>query len=539
MKIEKIQNARGICKSGAGKPHKSNDLTTYRNDPLGYIRTVLGVTLTPDQEAIVRACLEAPWRIKIRAGHNVGKTFLLACVCCWWYDTRPVSVVITTAPTLRDVVDLLWTEIRLLRERAGLPMDFIGPAAPEMRSSPDHWAKGYTASKGESFQGRHRESMLFLFDEDDGLPSTYFDRTRTMFLPGGDHLWVSIGNPYSTSSPSCLEESAVGPDGQPAWRLFSLDATRHPNVLAELAGETPPIPNAVSLGQIRSQIAETCQPIDPSDRKDTDFEFPVGSGLWYRPGPVAEAGMLGRRPSAGVQSVWSESAFAAACVQSNTNPDDLVRSGKLPVIGVDVAVYGVDYSTIHSRVGPVSLRHRSANGWGPEELAGAIKQECQRLAEWANSLRAPQAEKVKASEIPVVIERDGYGEGVLSHGRDWNWSGVSAAGTACDPEQYRNQRSELWFRTAKLARDGLLDLSRLDRTTIARLRQQCLAPAYELDGQGRHVVEPKDDTKKKLKRSPDDADALNIAYSEVGGSSDVATLIPMPDRQARNGYGVR
>jgi len=36
-----------------------------------------------------------------------------------------------------------------------------------------------------------------------------------------------------------------------------------------------------------------------------------------------------------------------------------------------------------------------------------------------------------------------------------------------------------------------------------------------VDSQGRRVVEPKDDTKKRIKRSPDDMDALNLAYAPL------------------------
>ena len=39
-----------------------------------------------------------------------------------------------------------------------------------------------------------------------------------------------------------------------------------------------------------------------------------------------------------------------------------------------------------------------------------------------------------------------------------------------------------------------------------------MAPTWKVDAQGRRVVEPKSDTKKRIQRSPDDADALNLAF---------------------------
>jgi hypothetical protein len=40
-----------------------------------------------------------------------------------------------------------------------------------------------------------------------------------------------------------------------------------------------------------------------------------------------------------------------------------------------------------------------------------------------------------------------------------------------------------------------------------------MAPRYKLDSEGRRVVEPKEKTKERIKRSPDDADGFNLAYA--------------------------
>lgn len=148
----------------AADPAAERPLESYRDDPVGFISEVLGVTLTPDQAAIAR---KLPGRVKVNSGHNIGKTALAACLSIWWFYTRPKSVVITTAPTERDVIDMLWTEIRIrvAGTRRPLPNYFAGPKSAEMFDNEEHWAKGYTARDAVSFQGRHRESMLFVFDE--------------------------------------------------------------------------------------------------------------------------------------------------------------------------------------------------------------------------------------------------------------------------------------------------------------------------------------------------------------------------------------
>jgi hypothetical protein len=495
------------------RENESSELSRYRNDPVGYGIQILKIKPTEDQIQIANAFLEPPYKVKVSAGHNVGKTFLFAWLTNWWYDTRSPGVIITTAPTQRDVQDLLWTEIRLQRHRVNLSNDFIGPVAPEMRKSPEHWAKGYTAVKGESFQGRHRANMLFLFDEDEGIDKLYYDRTKMMFKSGDGHAWGSIGNPYTTSSASYLEENLYDFDGNPAWKLFSLSCLNHPNILAELEGKEPPIPNAVSLAQIKAKLAEECQFLGNSPRKSTDFEFPKQSGKWYRPGPLFEAGVLGRRPTQGTNAVWTEEAFRLACIPSDADPENLIRQGIYPEIGCDVAVFGDDWTAIHQRCGNVSIAHDSYNGLKPNQVADKIKEMCHAIASWCNQIMGDNVRPMSPMQVLVKIELDGYGEGVLSHGENWNWVGVSAASTPLN-DTYPNKRSELWFSTSDRAASARVDFTRLPKIVVNRIKQQALAPTYRLDAAGRKVVERKDETKKRLGRSPDDMDAVNQAYYE-------------------------
>jgi hypothetical protein len=59
------------------------------------------------------------------------------------------------------------------------------------------------------------------------------------------------------------------------------------------------------------------------------------------------------------------------------------------------------------------------------------------------------------------------------------------------------------------------------------LKQQALAITWKVDGQGRCQVEKKEETKKRLSRSPDDMDALNLAYLDLGS---YANLRQPPER---------
>lgn len=250
------------------------DFSKYKSDPVGFCTEVLGVWLTPDQ-ARVMVGLAQGRRVKVNSGHNLGKSYVAACATIWWYYTRNPGVVVTTAPTRAHVETVLWTEIRLLIMRAKVRLpDHLLPKAPKLYEHPDHWAEGITAASGEGFQGRHRPSMLFVFDEAEGIAPIYWNATDTMYVPGRDHAWLAIGNPYTTSTQSYLEDMATERTGGPKWDVISLSALNHPNVAAELAGRPPVVPNAVSVHQIDQWVHGRCTPVRPEDRKPRDVEWP-------------------------------------------------------------------------------------------------------------------------------------------------------------------------------------------------------------------------------------------------------------------------
>lgn len=472
--------------------------------------------LTADQAVIAGALREPPYRVKVNAGHNVGKTFLAAVLANWWYDSFDPGIVITTAPTERDVVDLLWTEIRLQRQRAGLVSPFIGPRAPELRSSPEHYAKGYTARRGESFQGRHRQRMLFLFDEAEGIDPLYWTTAKSMFRPGAGDAWLVIGNPTTTTSQSYLEESATDTDGNPSWRLFALSALHHPNLAAALAGDPLPVPLAVTLTQVDQWVGDWCEPVPPGEQQVTDIEWRPGSGTWYRPGPIAEARILGRRPSAGTFGVWSDALWAAA-ERTFLSP----TIDEYPQIGCDVARFGDDWTCLHVRWGPASFHHEAHNGWDTQRTAARLEELAGYWAHQASDRLPPGARALAPGELLLKVDDDGVGGGVTDacRARGLTVIAVGAGARAVREDRYPNRRSELWFDLADRARHGRLSLCRLPWPVLARLRQQALAPEWEPDGQGRRRVEGKDVTKEKLGRSPDDLDAVHLAFHESGAGA--------------------
>jgi hypothetical protein len=222
---------------------------------------------------------------------------------------------------------------------------------------------------------------------------------------------------------------------------------------------------------------------------------------WYLPGPVARARLLGIRPTAGFNAVWPEWVFEQAAVRI------LPESGPLQV-GCDVARFGDDFTAIHVRRGGVSLHHEAANGWSVVQTAERLRQ-----VAYEHATRA----EIDPRRVPLAVDDVGVGGGVvdLLWANGWNAIGINVARAAPDPEEYPNLRSAIWFGLADEAAKGNLSFSQLPAHVLAELRRELTAPTYTLDVRGRRQVESKEQTKERLKRSTDNADALLLAYATV------------------------
>ena len=511
-RLESLE-ARHVNRKRELARRRANPYAKYLADPVGFARDLLKVSPTPDQVAILEACTRPPHRVKIKAGHSVGKTFLLAVVLVWFYCTRTRCVAVTTAPTQRDVIDLLWAEVRRLAGRAGLALPFL-PADPQIFESEDRYAKGYTARKGESFQGRHAEHMLFLFDESEGLDASYYKTTKTMFVPGGKHLWVDTCNPTTTTSESYAQEGLVDLAGEPLWNLVTLSCLTHPNVVAGLKGDPPPVPGAVTVEQVDGWVAEWCDPLPANAQPEGhDFEWRPGSGRWYRPGPVFVARVKGLRPPTGADGVWAELDWDAA-LDSPITADSLDR----PELGVDVARYGLDWSSAGTRRGPAVTALDTWSGHGVDETAGRV---VRAVVLACDAYFAETGIEIDPKEVPIKIDDDGVGGGVadILSGQGYAVTRVNAQSRPDDPASYPRVRDELWFRVAMLARSGRLSLARLPASVIARLRPQALLTTYRLTSGGQRQVESKDSMKERTGRSPDDMDAVNLSFAPAAGGA--------------------
>lgn len=499
-RIDRYERGR----SGEKGPHD------YADDPVGYFKDILGITLWDVMAEAARAILEPPHRVMLQAGHKVGKSMFVAGMTNWFHDSFRPSRALTTGPSFDSVKDIVWAEIRKQRRDAGL--GGLQPKAPEMGTGPDHTAKGISTNTGERFQGRHGLRLFIAFDEAVGIDLVFWNVARTMVKPEEGHFWLASFNPTDTTSQAYREATATDRDGKPVWRVFVLDCLKHPNIDAQLRGDPPPIPAAVTLSQIADWLdAYGCDPIRKDQAEETDLEWPPDSGQWWRQSPEFLARCRGVWPEQSPFALWSELVwrFAEARVIS-------YHPTEIPEIGVDVARYGDDFTAFHVRCGPCSLAHWGKyQGWSLDKTVARTKELAIEWAAKRTAERDPGLAPIDPKTIPIKVDDDGVGGGVSDFLMKDGWLVVRVSAATCSSTPgYPNKRSELWFQVATRARMGLLSLAGLNRDDRDRLKQQAMACEYALDAAGRRVIMPKDKIKEKIGRSPDDMDALNLAYLE-------------------------
>ena len=119
----------------AGNPGADAHAPRSPQSPVAFARDVLGVGLWHKQEEVLKA-LTSSRRVAVKAGNGLGKGFCAAVAVLWFVHTHPEeAIVLTTAPTFRQVRHILWRQIHRLyrpglgragRHHAGHSMGTLG-----------------------------------------------------------------------------------------------------------------------------------------------------------------------------------------------------------------------------------------------------------------------------------------------------------------------------------------------------------------------------------------------------------------------------
>ncbi|MGL5908956.1 MAG: hypothetical protein ACRCZP_03075, partial [Phycicoccus sp.] len=227
--------------------------------------------------------------------------------------------------------------------------------------------------------------------------------------------------------------------------------------------------------------------------------------------PTYISKVLGDFPLDSDDGVVRLSALRACALPQDTPRTD---AELLPVeLGVDFGAGG-DETVIRERRGMMVGREWRSRSADAMHVVGLVLQ----------AIRDTGATAVKCDVI-------GIGHGIVGRLRELGETGahratvvgVNVAEASSDPTRWLRVRSEMWWEIGRrLSEDRRWDLSGLDERDRERIVSQLCAPHYRLDSSGRIVVESKDETRKRLGRSPDNADALLLAFWVPPGSANTA-----------------
>lgn len=173
------------------------------------------------------------------------------------------------------------------------------------------------------------------------------------------------------------------------------------------------------------------------------------------------------------------------------------------VLGVDVARFGDDSSVLFFRRGLVAETPIVCKGLDNMALADRIAYEMRE--------RKPQAVFIDAGGGAGVIDRlRQLGQTVTE---------VPFGGRPGRTDRYVNRRVEMWDEMRHWLEGG----GALPRDES--LKAELTAPTYSFDAAGRMKLEPKEDVKERLLRSPDKADALALSFAAPVAAPDVVASL--------------
>ncbi len=496
----------------------------YRARPEAFAKGVLGSAWWEKQAEVAKALSENR-RVAVKSANGVGKTYLAADLALWFLYTHHPSIVLTTAPTARQVRHLLWEEIR--RRFHGAKIALPGEMMEVQLKAGDGWyALGLSTDEEDKFQGFHAEHLLIIFDEASGVPDEIWEAAEGVAV-GRNNRILAIGNPLRASGRFYeIFRSGAG------WSKHTISALEHPNV----TDEGREIPGAVTAEAVQSRVEEWCEEAEGSDgvmeygsngvmedNGDTrDSNTPLlhhsntpevfeWRGRWYRPDNEFRSRVLGEFPDSDENSLiplrWIEAAMARTLAAQGYKR-----------MAADIARFGVDCTAVGVRVGPVLTRLEVVRGNDTMASAGLI-------ASMAYE-EHPQS---------IAIDDIGVGGGVVDRLVELGIEGlepVNVSKPASDSERFTNLRAELYWRLRERFRAGEIAIPQWDDELCVELA----SIRYGHDSSGKIKIESKDEMRKRGLHSPDRADMLALLFDrsyDAPVDSQPGSAIPSPSEQFR------
>lgn len=451
-----------------------NSLMEAKRNPILFAQRILGQDPWRVQREILQSVATNPLTA-VRSCHASGKTFNAGAVALWFLLRWPESLVITTAPTFRQV-KVLWGEIANARKRSRIYLP--EPSATELKLDDKRYAVGLSTNDPNKFQSYHAAHVLILADEAQGILGAIWEAVEGI-RAGGDVRVLMQGNPTVTGG----HYQDAFTRNRAIWKTFTISAFDTPN----LQGTT--IERLLAMSDDQLAIA-------PAPYLVTRRWVKERYQRWGPNHPMYRARVLGEFPEQSEVSVYS----LAWIERASQEPPAIPTDGKVRVIqvGIDVAGPGEDETVLVARVGGVIIAQQA---WSLPDPRGA-------LSAALSDLRQKRGFQVG----PVVVDAVGIGYHVATHLADQGYEvfAFNAGSAPRDSEHFVNAKAEAyWSLRERLERGEMAGL------TDEEMQAQLAGVRYRHSPAGRVEIESKEDAKKRGQSSPDRAEALVLACVAV------------------------
>jgi len=471
---------------------KYDNAEDYKKDWVAFAKDILGVRLTRKQRKILRAIQENRF-VTIKSCHSYGKDFIAAVTALCFLSLHKPSKVIITSSTGRQVIGINMAEIAKIYRRTKIDLGFDLLTSQIKTGEEDWYLMAFKASDKaqEDWGGFHSPNIMIIVSEASSVEQMTFDAIRGL-MTGGNAKLLLVGNAFGSVGPFYDSFS------DPKYTKFTLSAFDSPNVRS---GKIL-VPGQVDRLWVEDMIKDFCEPVSEENITDECFKW---CGQWYKPDDVFSTKVLGQYATESEDQLiplsWLE--------QSYERWEEMQKPNERLKLGVDVAGMGRDKTVFCYRYGNYVEKFESFFHQDHMETVG----------------------KIRNTSGVAYIDTIGEGAGVFSRLAELGHDCVSvkfgeSAKGLTDITGQRTFADMVSYLCWSL-RDALnpkydinLALPRLDELT-----QDLTKTKWSTLSDGRIKIEPKDLTKKRLKRSPDFRDALINTFSPKDATFDIDALV--------------
>lgn len=454
-------------------------------DHLFLPKEILGHDLWEKETEIINSVFSHP-KTAVRSCHASGKSFTSASTAIDFIFTFVPSIVITTAPTWRQVEDILWREIRKQHKNAKVKLKDgrILTLGGDMfltryNLSEDWYAVGLSTDDPDKFSGYHAPYILIIVDEAPGVPSAIFEAMDGILSTGYTRL-LEIGNP-------------TDPTGHFA-NNFKSEFYHKIHITCFDTPNFKPFPNIETLLQStpeqRAEAVIRPYLITPQWVFEKYYD-------WGPESPMFQARCLGEFPQEGEDILIP----LRLIEQAQRRWEEADKGGRIEKGGLDIARFGTDKTVFALRAGNVIVR---IDKHSKEDTVKTTGRAAQMLTD--------------NPAMTLNIDEIGVGGGPLDTLRNNDKIGDRAIGinvglpaTSDDlKEQFINLRAQLSWALRERFYSGDIAIP-----PDEELAAQLSSIKYSYTSKGQRKIESKEDMKKRGLKSPDCADAIMLAFADI------------------------